>query len=120
MVRKQRNTQILVYLLVTYVPGGTNIQSGVPVDLPLPPQPVIQTYPECWPMSEAVGSHAADTWNYMSPEPAERRRKVVIVRVDCIPFVQFRIERNLIFQLSLEFGIASASEIRAIRCVLTG
>jgi len=52
----------------------------------------------------------------MPPELLERRRRNSIV--DCHPVVQFRIERNLIFQVSLEFGPVSEPEIRAIRWVL--
>ena len=41
-------------------------------------------------------------------------------RVDYHPIVQFRIERNMIFQVSLEVGQISAPEIRAIRWVMKG
>ena len=43
---------------------------------------------------------------------------VLNARVDCHPVVQFRIELNLVFQVSLEVGPVSAPEIRAIRWVL--
>jgi hypothetical protein len=46
--------------------------------------------------------------------------EVLNARVDGHPVVQFRIERNLIFQVSLEVGPDSAPEIRAIRWVLKG
>jgi hypothetical protein len=46
--------------------------------------------------------------------------KVLNARVDCHPVVQFRIERTLIFPVSLEVGPVSAPEIRAIRWVLKG
>ena len=41
--------------------------------------------------------------------------EVLNARVNCHPVVQFRIERKLIFQVSLEVGPVSAPEIRAIR-----
>ena len=40
--------------------------------------------------------------------------------VDCHSIVQLRIERNFIFQMSLEVGPISAPEIRAIRWVMRG
>ena len=46
--------------------------------------------------------------------------EVLNARVDCHPVAQFRIERNLIFQVSLEVGPVSAPEIRAIQWVLKG
>jgi len=39
-------------------------------------------------------------------------------RVDCHPIVQFWIERNLIFKVSLEVGPGNTPEIKAFRCVL--
>jgi len=44
--------------------------------------------------------------------------EVLNARVNCHPVVYFQIERNLIFQVSLEVGPDSAPEIRAIRWVL--
>jgi len=46
--------------------------------------------------------------------------EVLNARVDCHPVVQFRIERNLIFQVILEVGPVSVPEIKAIRWVLKG
>ena len=54
----------------------------------------------------------------MSPEdgPGE----ILNTGVDSHPVVQFRVERNLFFQLGLEVGTVSAPEIRAIRWVVEG
>jgi len=46
--------------------------------------------------------------------------EVLIARVDCHPVVQFRIERNIIFQVSLKVVPFSAPEITAIRWVWKG
>jgi hypothetical protein len=56
----------------------------------------------------------------MPPEPSELHREVHNAWVDCLPVVQFRIERNFIFQPILELAALSAPEIRAIRSVLKG
>jgi hypothetical protein len=66
-----------------------------------------------------VGRHAADTWSRCR-HSLENGAGVLNARVDCHSVVQFRIELNLIFQLSLEVGPVSAPEIRAIRLVLKG
>jgi len=97
-------------------------QSGVPGDLPLPPQPVLQAYfilnagryRRPWVVTrETLGSRCRQSLQNGAGE-------VLNARVDCIPVVQFRTERNLIFQVSLEVGPVSAPEIRAIRWVLNG
>ena len=46
--------------------------------------------------------------------------EVLNARVDYHLIVQFRIERNLIFQASFEVGPVNAPEVRAIRWVLKG
>jgi hypothetical protein len=46
--------------------------------------------------------------------------EVLNARVDCHSVVQFRIERNLVFQMSLEFGPVIAPEISVIRWVIKG
>jgi hypothetical protein len=44
--------------------------------------------------------------------------EVLSTRVDCLPVVQFRVERNFIFQVGLEVGPVIVPEIRAIRWLL--
>ena len=46
--------------------------------------------------------------------------EVLNARVVCHQVVQFPIERNFIFKVSLVFGLVRAPEIWAIRCVLKG
>jgi hypothetical protein len=97
-------------------------QSGVPGDLPTLPQPVLQAcqklnacrYWRPWVITWAtLGSRC-----YQSLQNAAG--EVVNARVDCHHFVQFRILRNLIFQVNLDVGAVSAPEIRAIGWVLKG
>jgi len=97
-------------------------QSGIPGDLPLPPQPVFQAYfilntgryRRPWVVTRTTfGSRCRQSLQNGSID-------VLNARVDCHPVVQFRIERNLIFQVNLEFGTVSAPEIRANRWVLRG
>jgi hypothetical protein len=45
---------------------------------------------------------------------------VLNARADCHPVEQFRFERNLVFQVSLEFGPVSTPKIRAIRWMKKG
>jgi hypothetical protein len=45
---------------------------------------------------------------------------VLNARVDSHLIVQIRVERNFIFQISLEFGPISAPGVSAIRCVTEG
>jgi hypothetical protein len=46
--------------------------------------------------------------------------KVLNACVDCHPIVQFRVKRNLIFQLGLEVGSISAAEFEAIWWAMKG
>jgi len=97
-------------------------QSGVPVDLPPPSQPVLQAYlilnagryGRPWVIAPAtLRSRCRQSLRSVTGE-------VLNARVDCHPVVQFWIERNVIFQVSLEVGPVGAPEIRAIRWVLIG
>jgi len=97
-------------------------QSGVPGDLQLPPQPVLQAYlilSACryrrpWVVTRATfGSRCCQSFQKGAGE-------ILNLPIDCHPVVQFQIEPNLIFQVSLKFGPVSAPEIRAIRWVLKG
>ena len=49
-----------------------------------------------------------------------RAGEVLNVRVDCHPVVQFRIERNLVSQVSLECGPVIEPEIAAFVWVVKG
>ena len=97
-------------------------QSGVLGDLPRPSQPVLQAYfiiiagryRRPWVVTLAtLGSRCRQSLQNGAGE-------VLNARVEFHPLVQFRIERNLIFQVSLEVGPVSAPEIRTIRWVLKG
>jgi hypothetical protein len=97
-------------------------QSGVPSDLPPPPQPVLQAYlvlnagryQRPWVVTRTtLGNRSCQSLQ-------DDARKVLNACVDCHPIVKFRIERNLIFQVSLELGPISAPEIMAIRWVMKG
>ena len=94
-------------------------QSEVPGDLPTPPQPVLQAYfvlhaswyRRPWVVTlETFGNRCCQSLQ-------DGVGEIVNTCVDCHPMVQFRIERTIIFQVSLEVGPISASEISAIRWV---
>ena len=85
-------------------------QSGVPGDLPIPPQPVLQVYfilNAGWYRKPWVVARAT-LGNICRQNLHNSAGKVLNSRVDCHPVVQFRIERNFIFQVSLEVGPVSA------------
>jgi hypothetical protein len=63
--------------------------------------------PKCHPTSEAVRRHVATHWTRYRQSLQIGTGEVLNGRVDCRPGVQFRIEWNLIFQLSLEVGPVS-------------
>ena len=95
-------------------------QSGVAGDLPPPPPPVLQAYfvlnagryRRPWPVTWATfGSRCRQG---LQDDPGE----VLNACVDCHPVLQYRVERNLIVQVSIEVGPVSATEIRTIRLVL--
>ena len=76
------------------------LQSGLPGDLPLPPQPGFQAYfilnagwyRRPWVVTrETLGNRCPQSLQNGAGE-------VLNARVDCHPVVQFRVERNLIFQ----------------------
>jgi hypothetical protein len=93
-------------------------QSGVPGDLPPPPQPVLQAYfifnagryRRPWVVTWAT------FWSRCRQSLQDGAGKVLNACVDCHPIVQFRIERNL----CLEVGPISAHEIGVIRWVMKG
>ena len=96
--------------------------SGVPGDLPLPPQSVLQAYfvlnagryRMLWVITWAkFGSRCRQSLQ-------DGAGKILNACVDCHPIVQIRIERNMIFRVSLEFGPIIAPEIREIRWVMKG
>jgi len=78
------------------------------------------SHAECQPVSEAVGRTRAPLGNRCSQILQNGTGDVLNARVDCHPVVQFRIEQNLIIQVSLEIGPVSAPEIWAIRWGLKG
>ena len=99
-----------------------SFQSGIPGDQPTPPQPVLQAYfvlnasryRRPWVVTWATfGSRCRQSLQDGSGE-------ILNAYVDCHPIVLFRIERNMIFQVSLEVGPISAPEIRAIRWMMKG
>jgi hypothetical protein len=103
-------------------PVDLGFQSGVPGDLPPPLQPVLQAYLILnaswywgpWVVTRAtLGSRCCKSLQNGAGE-------VLNAHVDCHPIVGFRIERTLVFQVSLEVGPVSAPEIRAIRWVMKG
>jgi len=78
-------------------------RAGVPGYLPPPTQPVLQAsfflnasrYRRSWVITRAIlGSGCRQSLQNGAGE-------VLNLRVDCHPVVQFRIDRNLIFQMSL-------------------
>jgi len=96
--------------------------SGAPVDLPLPPQPDLQAflilnasrYHKPWVATRAsLGNTSCQSVQNGAGE-------FLNAFVDCHPVVQIRVERNLIFQVSLEVGPVNAPEIRENRWVLKG
>ena len=97
-------------------------QSGIPGDLPMPPQPVLQAY------FVLNASRYRRPWVVTWATFGSRCRQslqdgagvILNACVDCHPIVQFRIERNMIFQVILEFGPISAPEIRVIRWLMKG
>jgi hypothetical protein len=92
-------------------------QSGVPGDLPPPPQPVLQAY--LVPNTSRYRGSWVVTWATLGIKCGKSLQNgtgnVHNARVDCHPFGQFRIERNLVLEGILEVGPVSAPEIRAIR-----
>jgi hypothetical protein len=102
--------------------GDLGFQSGISGDLSTLLQLVLQAY------LILIVSRYRRPWVVTRATLGSRCRQnlqngagvVLNAHVDCNPVVQFRIERNLIFHLSLEFGRVSAPEIRAIRWVLKG
>jgi hypothetical protein len=99
-----------------------SLQNEVPGDLPLPAQPVLQAYfilNARWYRRPWVGTRAT-FWSRCRHSLQDVAGEVLDARVDCHPVVQFRIERNFIFQVSLEIGPVSAPVVRAIRWVVEG
>ena len=97
-------------------------QSGVPGDLPPAPQPVLQAY-----FVLNAGRYRRPwviTWVTFGSRCRQSLQdgggEILNACVDCHPIVQFRIERNMTFQVSLDVGPISAPEIRAIRWVIKG
>ena len=97
-------------------------QSGVHGDLPSSPKPNLQAhfvlnaggYRKPWLVTWAIfGSICRQSLQDGTGE-------ILNAFVDCHPIVQFRVERNFIFQVSLEVGPISSSGIRAIRWVVKG
>ena len=90
-------------------------QSEVPGDSPLPPQPVLQAhfilkasrYRRPWVVTRAtLGSRCCQSLQ-------NGAREFLNACVDCHPVVEFRIEQNLIFQVSLEGSATRIDEYRA-------
>jgi hypothetical protein len=67
-----------------------------------------------------VGRHEGDTWSKCRQSLQDSAGEVLNACVDCHPIVQFRVERNLIFQVCLEVGPISAPEIGPIWWVMKG
>ena len=59
-------------------------------------------------------------WSASSQSLQDVAEEVLNACVDYHPVLQWRIKRNLIFQVSLEVGPISAPEISAIRWVMKG
>jgi hypothetical protein len=96
-------------------------QSGVPDDLLPPPQPVLQAYLALMPVGIRPWVVTRATFGSKSCQSLQdSAREVLNAFVDCHPILQFWIERNLIFQVSLEVGPIRAPEIRAIRLLMKG
>jgi hypothetical protein len=97
-------------------------QSGVPGDLPPPPQPVLQAYFIL--NADRYRRPRVVTWATLGSRCRQSLQdgagEVLNACGDCHPIVQFRIERNLIFQVCLEVGPNSAPEIGAIRLLMKG
>jgi len=95
-------------------------QGGVPGDLPPPPQPVLQAY---FVLNAGRYRRPWDiTWATFGSRCRQRLQdgagEILNACVDCHPIVQFRIERNMTFEVNLEVGPISAPEISAIRWVM--
>ena len=96
-------------------------QSGVPGDLPQPRNRFLKlSHPECQLVSEAVDRHAVTLRISLCQILQNGAWEVLNARVDCHLSLQFRIEWKYIFEVSLEVGPVSASEVRAIRWVVKG
>jgi len=97
-------------------------QSGVPGDLPTPPQPVLQAY--FFLNASRYRRPWVVTWATFGSRYRQSLQdgagKILNACVDCHPIDQFRLERYMIFQVSLEVGPISAPEIKAIRWVMKG
>ena len=95
-------------------------QSGVPGDLPTLPQTVLQAYFIL--NARRYRRPLVVTWATFGSRCCHSLQDgggaILNACVDCHPIVQFRIERNMIFLVSLEVGPIGASEIRAIRWVV--
>ena len=94
----------------------------LPGDLPTPPQPVLHAYFVLY--ASLYRRPWVVTWATFGSRCRQNLQdgagEILNACVDCHPIVQFRIERNMIFQVSLEVGPISAPEIRAIRWVMKG
>jgi hypothetical protein len=97
-------------------------QNGVPGDLPPSPQLVFQTYfilNRRWDQGTRV-SVRATLRSGSCQSPKNGAGEVLDTRVDILAGVQFRDERNFGFQMGLEFGPVSTSDIRSLRWLLKG
>jgi hypothetical protein len=97
-------------------------QSGVPGDLPPPPQTGFQAYlilntsrnRRQWVVTRAT------LRNRCCKSLQNGAREILNARVGCHSVVKFRVERNLVFQINLEVGPVIAPESRANRWVKKG
>ena len=97
-------------------------QSGVPSDLTPPPQSVLKAY---FVLNADLYQIPGDvTWATFGSRCHlslnDGAGEILNTCVYCYPIVQLQMERNMIFQVSLEVGPTSASEISSIRCVKKG
>ena len=119
----------LVFPLLIEPAGHRPLQSvdlgfhgGVLGDLPTPPQPALQAYFDlnARQYRRPLVVTGATFGSRCSQIVHDGVGEILNECVECHPNVQFRIERNMIFQVSLEFGPISSPEIRAIRWVMKG
>jgi hypothetical protein len=95
---------------------------GVPGDLPTPQKPVLQAH---FILNDSrYRGTCVVTWATLRTECRQSLKNGAAeffnTRVDSHLIVQFRFERNLIFQIRLEVGRVSAPEVSATRWFVVG